>query len=139
MEKTLIILKPDAIRKNLVGEVLQRLEADGLEIIDAKMTTLTEARAAAFYAEHKGKEFYERLMEFMTSGSIFLCVVGGKNAIRRARLLMGDTDPAEAAPGTIRAEFGGGMPDNIIHGSDSIESAKREISFFFSECEMINE
>lgn len=139
MEKTLVILKPDAIEKNLIGEVLKRLEADGLEIIDAKMTTLTEARAAAFYAEHKGKEFYERLMNFMTSGPIFLGVVAGENAIRRLRLLMGETDPEQAAPGTIRAEFGGGMPDNIIHGSDSVESAEREISFFFSECEMINE
>lgn len=139
MEKTLVILKPDAIQKNLIGEVFKRLEDDGLEIIDAKMTTLTEAQAGVFYAEHEGKGFYEGLIDFMTSGPVLPAVIAGKDAIKRVRLLMGETDPQEAAPGTIRAEFADGMPNNIIHGSDSPESARREISFFFSECEMINE
>jgi len=136
MERTLTIIKPDAVRKNLIGEVLQRIEMDGLSIAALKMVHLSTDEAAAFYKEHKGKPFFDGLIEFITSGPIVPGVIAGDNAISRLRTIMGDTDPAEAAPGTIRAEFAEGMPNNIIHGSDSTESAKRERAFFFEEDEM---
>ncbi len=139
METTLAILKPDAVRNNLIGEVLKRVERDGLKIKDIKMVNLSRNEAETFYAEHEGKPFYERLINFMVSGPIVPAVIEGENAIERLRKLMGATRPSEAAPGTIRGEFGTGSPENIIHGSDSPESAEREITFFFSKREKLNE
>ncbi len=137
MEQTLAILKPDTVEKNAIGDVLKRIENDGLEIRTLKSLQLTEAQAEGFYAEHKGSEFFEGLVEFMTSGPVVTAVIEGDDAISRLRTLMGATDPQEAAPGTIRAELDGGLPNNLIHGSDSPESAERELSFFFSEAERI--
>lgn len=137
MEQTLAILKPDTVKKNAIGDVLNRIETDGLTIRTLKTLQLTEAQAEEFYAEHKGSEFFDGLVEFMTSGPVVTVVVEGEDAIPRLRNLMGATDPDEAAPGTIRAELDGGLPNNIIHGSDSPESADRELNFFFSEAERI--
>ena len=139
MENTLIILKPDAVGDNLVGEILSRFEADGLKIITLKRISLTERQAKSFYAEHEGKDFFEGLVDFMTSGPIVPVALTGDNAVQRARSLMGATNPEEAVPGSIRAEFGAGMPDNAVHGSDSNQSAQRELSFFFAELDLINE
>ncbi len=139
MESTLILLKPDAVEANLVGKVLSRIEADGMRIKQLKMFSLTEEEAATFYAEHQDKEFYDGLVEFMLSGPIVAAVIEGLNAISRMRKLMGATDPREAAPGTIRGEYGTGTPKNIIHGSDSPESARREIPFFFEQEAKLNE
>jgi len=131
MEQTLTILKPDAVEQDIIGEVLHRIELDGLRISALKMIQLSDSRAKEFYGEHSDKPFFDGLVDFMTSGPIVPAVISGEDAIRRLRTLMGATDPSEAAPGTIRAEFAGGMPNNIIHGSDSPQSAQREISFFF--------
>lgn len=138
-QRTLAILKPDATEKNLIGEVLGRIENDGLKVIALKSLRLSGPQAESFYEEHEGKPFFDGLVAFMTSGTVVPVVVEGENAINRLRTLMGATDPDEAAPGTIRAEFAGGMPDNIIHGSDAPESARREIHFFFSDAETIVE
>lgn len=137
MQRTLMILKPDALQKNIVGDVLRRIEDDGLELEALKMTRLTERQARHFYAEHEDQPFFDGLVEFMTSGPVLAGIVVGEEAISRLRTLMGATDPAEAAPGTIRAEYAGELPENIIHGSDSPESAEREIGFFFSRHEAL--
>jgi len=137
MQRTLTILKPDALRKNRVGEVLGRIEKDGLRIEALKMLRLTADQARDFYAEHRDQPFFEGLVEFMTSGPVVAGIVAGEEAIPRLRSLMGATDPAEAAPGTIRAEFAGELPENMIHGSDSPDSAEREIAFFFSRSEIL--
>ncbi|MFP4686782.1 MAG: nucleoside-diphosphate kinase [bacterium] len=140
MEYTLVILKPDTVSKNQAGAVLAAIERDGLKVIGLKRLQLSRRLAQKFYAEHKGKDFYEGLVDFMTSGPVVAVALAGSDAIKRARLLMGATDPSQAASGTIRAEFGGGsMPDNAIHGSDSPESAKRELSFFFAEVDLIDD
>lgn len=138
MQRTLMILKPDALRKNIVGDVLRRVEDDGLELEALKMTRLTERQARHFYAEHEDQPFFDGLVEFMTSGPVVAGIVAGEEAISRLRTLMGATDPAEAAPGTIRAEYAGELPENIIHGSDSPGSAEREIGFFFSRNEALH-
>lgn len=137
MEQTLAIIKPDAVKKNVIGDVLNRIENDGLEIKTLKMIQLRDTQAEEFYAEHKGTDFFAGLIEFMTSAPVVPAVVQGEDAISRLRTLMGETDPSEAAPGTIRAELADGLPNNIIHGSDSPESAERELSFFFSEAERL--
>lgn len=137
MQQTLAIIKPDAVDKDIIGEVLHRIELDGLRVGALKMIQLTEERAGEFYQEHEGKPFYDGLVEFMTSGPIVPAVIVGEDAIKRLRTLMGATDPSEATPGTIRAEFAEGMPNNIIHGSDSPESAGREIPFFFDDEEIL--
>lgn len=137
MEQTLAILKPDAVNKNIIGSVLEKIENDGLTIRTLKMMQLTDSQAEEFYAEHRGTDFFDGLVEFMTSGPVVVTVVEGDNAIPRLRTLMGETDPDDAAPGTIRAEFADGLPDNIIHGSDSPESSERELNFFFSEAERV--
>lgn len=138
MQRTLTILKPDTLRKNLVGEVLGRIETDGLEIEALKMIRLSRGQARDFYAEHQDQPFFEGLVDFMTSGPVVVGIVAGEEAIPRLRTLMGATDPSEAAPGTIRAEFAGDLPENLIHGSDSPESAEREIGFFFSRREILS-
>jgi nucleoside-diphosphate kinase len=135
IEKTFSIVKPDAVKRNLIGEIYNRFEKAGLQIVASKMVQLTEEQASGFYAEHDGKPFFEDLKAFMTSGPIMVQVLEGENAITRYRELMGKTNPEEAACGTIRADFALSMRHNSVHGSDSPESAAREIEFFFAPSE----
>lgn len=132
LQRTLSIIKPDAVSRHLIGEIESRLEKGGLRIVAMRMLTLSEEQARAFYAEHDGKPFYEPLVEYMTSGSVVVQVLEGDNAIARNRELMGATDPKEALPGTIRADFAESKQHNAVHGSDSPASAQREIAFFFA-------
>lgn len=136
LERTFSIIKPDAVERNLIGAIYQRMEKAGLTIIAAKMVRLTEEQASGFYAEHEGKPFFEPLKEFMTSGPIMVQVLEGEKAITRYRELMGKTNPEEAACGTLRADYAVSMRLNSVHGSDSPESAAREIEFFFPESEI---
>ena len=136
MERTFSIIKPDAVERNLIGVITQRLEEGGLRIIASKMRRLTLTEVEAFYAEHKGREFYEPLINYMVSAPVVVQVLEGPNAILKNREIMGATDPSEAAPGTIRADFARSVRENCSHGSDSPESAAREISFFFSQTEL---
>lgn len=136
VECTLSIVKPDAVAKNLIGEIYSRFEKGGLAIIAAKMVRLTPEVAGGFYAEHRGKPFYEPLVEYMCSGPIVVQVLEGRNAIAVNRALMGATDPKQAAPGTIRADFAQSIDANAVHGSDSQASAEREIAYFFSSEEI---
>jgi len=131
MERTLLIIKPDAVRRRLVGEILHRIEVDGFEIIAMKMVRLSERQARGFYAVHKHKPFYEPLCKFMTSGRSVLCVLERENAIANLRQLVGSTNPKEAAFGTIRHDYATDTRQNCVHASDSPESAHREINFFF--------
>ena len=131
LEQTLSIIKPDAVAKGYVDEICRRLEESGLSIVDKKSLHLDEKKAEGFYAEHKGKPFFEDLIKFMTSGPIQVQILEGENAILRYREVMGSTNPQEAAPGTLRADFADSIDANAVHGSDSPESAKREISYFF--------
>lgn len=132
-ERTLAILKPDCVRKELVGEVIARIQKANFKIIGLKMTRLTKETASAFYAVHRGRPFYEGLVEFMSSGPCVAIALEKENAIADFRTLIGATDPAEAAPGTIRKEFADNKGENIVHGSDSPENGEKEIAFFFSE------
>ncbi|KQH86341.1 nucleoside diphosphate kinase [Vibrio furnissii] len=136
LERTFSIIKPDAVERNLIGEIYHRIEKAGMRIVAAKMLHLTEAQASGFYAEHEGKEFFPGLKEFMTSGPIMVQVLEGENAIARYRELMGKTNPEEAACGTLRADYAISMRFNSVHGSDSPASAAREIEFFFPESEL---
>jgi len=136
MERTFSIIKPDAVERNLVGAITQRLEDNGLRVVASKMKRLTRAEAEGFYAEHKGREFYEPLVAYMISAPVIVQVLEGDNAILKNREVMGATDPEKAAPGTIRADFARSVRENSAHGSDSPESAAREISYFFSQTEM---
>ena len=131
LEQTLSIIKPDAVAKGHVDEICRRLEESGLSIVDKQSLHLDEQKAEGFYAEHKGKPFFEDLIKFMTSGPIQVQILEGENAILRYREVMGSTNPQEAAPGTIRADFADSIDANAGHGSDSPESAMREISYFF--------
>lgn len=136
IERTLSIIKPDAVAKNAIGEILSRFEKNGLRIVAAKMLRLSEADAGGFYAEHKGRPFYPALIGFMTSGPVLVQVLEGENAVARNRELMGATNPQEAAPGTIRADFASTIDANAVHGSDSPVSAAREIAYFFAATEL---
>ena len=136
MEKTLSIIKPDAVAKNVLGKILDRFESAGLKIIAIKMLHLDKDMAEGFYVEHKGKPFFEKLINFMTSGPVVVQVLSGENAIKANRELMGNTNPEEAAQGTIRSDFAESIDANAVHGSDSPESAEREISYFFNESEI---
>lgn len=138
LERTFSIIKPDAVERNLIGEIYHRIEKSGLCIIAAKMVHLNEEQASGFYAEHEGKAFFPALKEFMTSGPIMAQVLEGEDAIARYRELMGKTNPEEAACGTIRADYALSMRHNSVHGSDSPESAAREIAFFFPESEIFS-
>ena len=131
LEQTLSIIKRDAVAKGHVDEICRRLEESGLSIVDKQSLHLDEQKAEGFYAEHKGKPFFEDLIKFMTSGPIQVQILEGENAILRYREVMGSTNPQEAAPGTLRADFADSIDANAVHGSDSPESAKREISYFF--------
>jgi len=136
IQRTLSIIKPDAVGKNVIGEICSRFEQAGLRIVAAKMLRLDERTAGGFYAEHEGKPFYEDLIEFMTSGPVVAQVLEGEDAIALNRRLMGPTDPAEAAPGTIRADFARSIDANAVHGSDSPASAEREVAYFFAAMEI---
>lgn len=131
MERTLSIIKPDAVARNLIGEILRRFEGAGLKIAAAKLLRLTPERAQAFYAVHKERPFYASLCAYMSSGPILVSVLEGENAILRNREIMGATDPAKAAPGTIRKDWGHDVEQNAVHGSDGPETAASEIAFFF--------
>ena len=133
IQRTLSIIKPDAVAKNLIGEIISRFETNDLKIIAAKLITLTDSEAGGFYAEHEGKPFYNDLIAFMTSGPVFIQVLEGEDAIAKNRDLMGNTDPSKADAGTIRADFAQTIDANAVHGSDSEKSANREIAFFFSD------
>ena len=137
IEKTLSIIKPDAVSKNIIGKIISRFEDNGLEIIAAKLIRLSDDEATGFYAEHQGKPFFNALKDFMTSGPVFVQVLQGENAISKNRELMGDTDPAKAEVGSIRSDFASSIDANAVHGSDSKESAEREINYFFVEEEIL--
>lgn len=136
IERTLSIIKPDAVAKNLIGVIDTRLENTGLRIVGAKMLHLAKQQAEGFYAVHKERPFFNDLVKFMTSGAILVQVLEGEDAIAKNRDVMGATDPSQAAPGTIRAEFAENVERNAVHGSDAPETAKSEIAFFFSEGEI---
>ena len=135
-ELTFSIIKPDAVRKNNIGEILARFESAGLKIVAARLEHLSSTKAQGFYAEHEGKPFFEDLIKFMTSGPCLLQVLEGENAINLNRELMGATNPQEASEGTIRRDFAESIDANAVHGSDSPASAKREIEFFFQTQEI---
>lgn len=136
MEKTLAIIKPDAVAKSYVGEIINRIEKEGLKIVSLKMLYLDRRIAEGFYFVHKGKTFFNNLIDFMTSGPIIVMVLEGENAISRWRKLMGATNPINAEKGTIRKDYAHSIEKNAVHGSDSIESANYEISYFFSNSEI---
>lgn len=135
-ERTLSIIKPDAVAKNVIGKIYSRFEDAGLAIVAAKMLHLSREKAEGFYAEHKERPFFGALVEFMTSGPVMVQVLEGDNAIALNRELMGATNPEQAAPGTIRADFASSIDANAVHGSDASASATREIAYFFSEDEL---
>ena len=135
-ERTFSIVKPDAVRANHIGGVLAKLEAAGLTVVAAKLMKLSPELAGKFYDVHRERPFFQELVDFMTSGPILVQVLEGENAIARNREVMGATDPAKAAPGTIRAEFGSNVGENAVHGSDGPDTAKTEIALFFSESEL---
>lgn len=136
LEKTLSIIKPDAVKKNVIGEILARFEKNGLKIAAIKKLWLSKEQAGEFYAVHKERPFFKDLVEFMTSGPVVVSVLEGANAVLKNRELMGATNPKEAKPGTIRADFAESIDANAVHGSDSLENAKNEIAFFFKENEV---
>ncbi|MGH7875535.1 MAG: nucleoside-diphosphate kinase [Candidatus Binatia bacterium] len=137
IEKTLSIIKPDATGRNLIGEILRRFEAAGLRIAAGRLLRMTPERAQAFYAVHKERPFFAGLCAYMSSGPIFVSVLQGENAILKNREIMGATDPAKAAPGTIRKDCGQDVEQNAVHGSDSPETAASEIAFFFKPDEVL--
>ena len=130
-EQTLSIIKPDAVAKNVIGKIYSRFEENGLKIVQAKMTHLSKEEAEGFYAVHKERPFFKDLVTFMTSGPVMIQALEGDNAVLKNRELMGATNPQEAAPGTIRADFAESIDANAVHGSDSLENAKIEIEYFF--------
>ena len=138
LERTFSIIKPDAVAKNAIGQIVGRFEANGLQIIAQRMEHLTEEKAKGFYAEHDGKGLFTDLVAFMTSGPVVLQVLQGENAILKNRELMGATNPQEAAAGTIRADFAQSIDANAVHGSDAPESAAREIAYFFTPEQLCN-
>lgn len=136
VERTLSIIKPDAVGKNIIGKIYSRFEDNGLRIVACKMLQLSEATAGGFYAEHRERPFFPALIEFMTSGPVVVQVLEGDGAIAKNRELMGATNPAQAAAGTIRADFASSIDANAVHGSDSVDSAAREIAYFFAASEL---
>ena len=136
IERTLSIIKPDATSKNIIGKIIDRFEDNGLKVVAGKLIHMDQAKAAGFYAEHEGKPFFPNLVEYMTSAPVFVQVLEGDNAVLINRELMGATNPSEADPGTIRADFAETIDANAVHGSDSTDSAKREISYFFDDSEI---
>ena len=137
-ERTLSIIKPDAVGKNVIGKIISRFEENNLYLVAGKLVHLSDEMASGFYAEHEGKPFFNDLKKFMTSGPVFVQVLEVENSVQKNRDLMGSTNPKEAAPGTIRADFANSIDANAVHGSDSVESAKREIEYFFNTEEILN-
>jgi len=138
MEKTFLMVKPDGVQRNLIGEIVKRFEAKGFKLAGAKLMAVSEELAKQHYAEHEDKPFFGELVDFITSGPVFAMVWEGENVIATARNMMGKTNPQEAAPSTVRGDFGMTVGKNIIHGSDSPESAEREINLFFNQDEVIS-
>jgi nucleoside-diphosphate kinase len=136
LERTLSIVKPDGVQKNLIGEVYRRFEQAGLRIVAARMRHLTPREAEGFYAVHRERPFYKDLVRYMTSGPVVVQVLEGEDAVAKHREIMGATDPKKAAKGTIRADLAASIEENVVHGSDSAENAAREIGFFFAETEL---
>ena len=132
-EQTLSIIKPDAVKKNVIGQIYQRFEEQGLKIVKAKMVHLDQQTASEFYAVHQGRPFFNDLVQFMSSGPVMVSVLEGDNAVLKHRDIMGATNPKEAAPGTIRADFADSIDANAVHGSDAKETAEVEINFFFPQ------
>lgn len=137
-ERTFVAVKPDGVQRGLIGEVVKRFETKGYKVIGLKMLQVTDAQAKAHYAEHEGKPFYERLIKYIQSGPIVGMVIQGYNAVAGVRHLMGSTDPNQAEVGTLRADFAQVKEYNIVHGSDSVESAEREIKIYFNENELFS-
>jgi nucleoside-diphosphate kinase len=138
MERTFIMVKPDGVQRNLIGEIVARFEKKGFQLVGAKLMQVSRELAEQHYAEHKERPFFGELVDFITSGPVFAMVWEGENVIATARQMMGKTNPQEAAPGTIRGDYGLTVGKNVIHGSDSPESAEREIKLFFKEEELVN-
>jgi len=136
VERTLSIVKPDGVRKNVIGEVYRRFEQAGLAIVAARMVRLSQAQAEGFYAVHRERPFFKDLVSYMTSGPVIVQVLEGDNAVAKHREIMGATDPKKAAPGTIRADLAESIEQNVVHGSDSVENAAREVAYFFAETEL---
>ena len=136
IQRTLSIIKPDATSKNIIGKIIDRFEENGLKVVAGKLIHMDQAKAAGFYAEHEGRPFFPNLVEYMTSAPVFVQVLEGDNAVLKNRELMGATNPSEADPGTIRADFAETIDANAVHGSDSEDSAVREISYFFDDSEI---
>jgi nucleoside-diphosphate kinase len=137
VERTLVFVKPDGVQRGLVGEIISRLERKGLKIVALKMLRMDRAMAERHYGIHRDKPFFSSLVDFITSGPIVAAVVEGRQAVEVVRRLMGDTDPLKAAPGTVRGDLGLEVQENLIHGSDSEENARKEISLFFSDKEIV--
>lgn len=137
-ELTFSIIKPNAVKKNAIGDIINHFETNGLKIAAAKLTLLSREKCEEFYAEHKERPFFGELVEFMTSGPVMLMALSGEGAIAKNRELMGATNPAEAAPGTIRAKHADSVGENAVHGSDSPASAERELALFFEKSEFVN-
>jgi len=137
VERTLVFVKPDGVQRGLAGEIISRLERKGLKIVGLRMLRMDRAMAERHYVVHRDKPFFSSLVGFITSGPIVAAVVEGRQAVEVVRRLMGDTDPLKAAPGTIRGDFGMEVQENLIHGSDSVENARKEITLFFNEKEII--
>ena len=138
IERTLSIIKPDAVKKNVIGQILGRFEKAGLRVIAARMMHLSRAEAEGFYAVHRSRPFFKDLVEFMISGPVLVQVLEGENAIAKNRELMGATDPKKADKGTIRADFADSIDANAVHGSDSAENARTEVAYFFPACEVFD-
>lgn len=138
MEKTFLMVKPDGVQRNLIGEIVARFEKKGFQLVGAKLMNISTELAEKHYGEHKERPFFGELVEFITSGPVFAMVWQGENVIATARQMMGATNPGEAAPGTIRGDFGLTVGKNVIHGSDSLQSAEREIGLFFHENELVD-
>ena len=136
IQRTLSIIKPDATSKNIIGKIIYRFEENGLKVVAGKLIHMDPVKAAGFYAEHEGRPFFPNLVEYMTSAPVFVQVLEGDNAVLKNRELMGATNPSEADPGTIRADFAETIDANAVHGSDSTDSAAREISYFFDDSEI---
>ena len=138
LEKTLSIIKPDGVKRKLVGEILRRFESKNLQIVSTRMLHLSKREAEGFYAVHRERPFFEELTIFMSSGPVVVTVLQGENAVTHHREIMGATNPAEAAEGTIRKDFAESIGENTVHGSDSLENAAIEISYFFAQTELVN-
>lgn len=138
MERTFSIIKPNAVKKNSLGDIIHTFEKSGLKIAAAKLTMISKEKCELFYAEHKERPFFGELVQFMTSGPVLLMCLTGENAVLRNREIMGATDPKKAAPGTIRAKHGDSVGENAVHGSDSVASAERELAIFFEKHEFAN-